>query len=258
MKTANWPLLVLIGLLCLVLGGCRNAGMQGVLENEIYHAPQAAYSIPLYINPFRGAVDAGERCNATGGSTTFWDEHGRFFRIDYLKIDENRMAQAPRFASDQTLLNAVMNNYLREILPSAESVADSDTSVREFLKDREPRALFTIVNMNVDTNRVAGGQDTTIRGTYYYGFLLFRRGEYVYVLQHYQPALMRDKMLQVLNRLADAMIIPGKPRSEADNTKDRTIWRPSGSGDALSEKPFQSPGTSNPAASGKGSPAPCD
>lgn len=257
MKTANWPLLALTATLCLTIAGCRHANMQGVLQDEVYHAPQSAYSIPLYINPFRGAVDAEERCNSTGGSTTFWDEHGRFFRIDYLKIDENPMAQAPRFASDQTLLNAVMNNYLREILPTAPSVADADTAVREFLKDREPRALLTILNLNVDTQRVAGRKDPLIRGTYYYGFLLFRRGEYVYVLQHYQPALMRDKMLQVLNRLADTMLIPGTLRSEADSRQDRTLWRPSGTGSTLAEKSFESAGSSGVPSTNR-RPGPCD
>ena len=212
----------MIGSLAL-LAGCQSA-LQGSSDGETYYSPKAAYGVPLYLSPFRGAVDVNERCNAPGGSTTFWDGQGRFFRVDYLKIDENPMALAPRFASDQTLLNSVMNNYLREVLPSGKAIEDVDTTVREFLKDRDPRALFVILNMNVDSKRAADRDDPSIRGTYYYGFLLFKRGEFVYVVQHYQPSLMRDKMLQVLTRLADNLIMPGKVRSDTEIERARTRW----------------------------------
>ena len=150
------------------------------------------------------------------------------------------MAQAPRFASDQTLLNAVMNNYLREILPTATSVEDADTSVREFLRDREPRALFVILDLNVDTTRTTERRDPLLRGTYYYGFLVFKRGEFIYVVQHYQPVLMRDKMLQVLNRIADNLIVPGKARSDTEVERARARWQTTRASISFSEQPVES------------------
>ncbi|MFP5382735.1 MAG: hypothetical protein ACLGHG_01555 [Gammaproteobacteria bacterium] len=242
MKTKGWALLAAILGTLLTVSGCQTP-LQGMTEDDVYYSPRAAYGIPLYLSPFRGRVDVSERCNAAGGSTTFWDEHGRFFRIDYLKIDEHPMAQAPRFASDQTLLNAVMNNYLREILPTATAVEDADTSVREFLRDREPRALFVILNLNVDTQRVTERRDPLIRGTYYYGFLVFKRGEFIYVAQHYQQALMRDKMLQALNRLADHMIVPGKVRSETEIERAKVRWRTTAASIRFSDKPAESEDT---------------
>ena len=241
MKTIPWKIATAL-LAVAALAGCATP-LQGLKEDEVYYSPKAAYGVPLYLSPFRGGVDVTERCNATGGSTTFWDAHGRFFRIDYLKIDEHPMAQAPRFASDQTLLNAVMNNYLREILPTASSVADADTSVREFLRDREPRALFTILNLNVDTTRTTERRDPLIRGTYYYGFLVFKRGEFVYVVQHYQPALMRDKMLQTLDRLASHMIFPGKTRTDTEIERAKARWRTSVANIRFSDTPAESEDT---------------
>lgn len=216
--------ILLCALLCAIvtLSGCLPK-LQGMTDDDIYYSPKAAYGIPLYRSPFRGKVEVNERCDATGGSTTFWDEPGRFFRIDYLKIDEHPMAQAPRFASDQTLLNAVMNNYLREVLPTGQAIEDIDTAAREYLKDRYPTALFVILNMNIDTARTTDRHDPLIRGTWYYGFLVFKRSDTIYVVQHYQPALMQDKMLQVLTRLADNMIIPGQVRS--DTTVERALAR---------------------------------
>jgi hypothetical protein len=228
------------------LAGCQSP-LQGSTEEDIYYSPKAAYGLPLYLSPFRGRVEVYERCNASGGSTTFWDEQGRYFRIDYLKIDENPMALAPRFASDQTLLNSVMNNYLRDVLPTGTAIEDVDTTVREFLKERDPRGLFVILNMNVDSSRegnvqnktlisfkdlplvgnklpLVGGQNSTIRGTYYYGFLLFKHGEFIYVVQHYQPSYMREKMLQVLTRIADNLIVPGKIRTDTEMERALARW----------------------------------
>lgn len=222
----------------LVLLGCRSP-LQGMTEDHIYYSPKAAYALPLYLSPFRGQVTVSERCSAAGGSTTFWDEQGRFFHIDYLQIDEHPMAQAPRFASDQTMLNAVMNNYLREVLPTGRSITDVDTIARDYLKDREPRALFVILNMNIDTTRIADRKDPLIRGTYYYGFLLFKRDQYIYVLQHYQPALMKDKMLQVLSRMADNMVMPGRARSETEIERARERWNATIAATRLSKKPAE-------------------
>ena len=243
MKTNSWLLTMAAALVLPVLSGCQTP-LQGSTEDDIYYSPKAAYGLPLYLSPFRGNVEVSERCNAAGGSTTFWDTHGRFFRVDYLKIDEHPMAQAPRFASDQTLLNSVMNNYLRELLPTATVVEDADTSVREFLRDRDPRALFVVLNLNVDTTRTTERRDPLIRGTYYYGFLVFKRGEFVYVVQHYQPALMRDKMLQVLNRLAEHMIMPGKVRSDTEIERARAKWKTRTASIRFSDKPVDSEETS--------------
>jgi len=223
MKTIRWTSVAVLFLALATMTACRSP-LQGSNDGDTYYSPKAAYAVPLYLSPFRGQVEVNERCNASGGSTTFWDSQGRFFRIDYLKIDENPMALAPRFASDQTLLNSVMNNYLREVLPSGKSIEDVDTTVREFLKDRDPRALFVILNMNVNSARATDRNDPLIRGTYYYGFLLFKRGEFVYVVQHYQPAFMREKMLQVLTRLADNLETPGKVRSDTDMERARAKW----------------------------------
>lgn len=239
MKTNSWLLTMAAALVLPVLSGCQTP-LQGSTEDDIYYSPKAAYGLPLYLSPFRGNVEVSERCNAAGGSTTFWDTHGRFFRVDYLKIDEHPMAQAPRFASDQTLLNSVMNNYLRELLPTATAVEDADTSVREFLRDREPRALFVVLDLNVDTTRTTERRDPLLRGTYYYGFLVFKRGEFVYVVQHYQPVLMRDKMLQVLNRIADNMIVPGKVRSDTEAERARARWNSTRASISFREKPVES------------------
>lgn len=214
MRIINAP--VWLALLAL-LGGCQS--MQGERDGDIYHAPAAAYSIDLGINTFRGKVVLDERCDAQGGSTTFWDGSGRQFRIDYLRIEDHPLVNAPRFASDMTLLNLVLNNYLRERVAAAPVVTSVEAAHRELLQNSTPRALFAVVSLDVDSQREPGSN--AVDGAHAYGFLLFRQGEMIYVVQHRQPVLMPEKMKSVLLRLAEAMTIPGRPRSETDTQRLR-------------------------------------
>jgi len=209
MRIINAPVWLALAAL---LGGCQS--MEGERDGDIYYAPAAAYAMDLSINTFRGEVVLDERCDSLGGSSTFWDGSGRQFRIDYLRIENHPLIGAPRFASDMTLLNLVLNNYLRERVATAPLVTSVEAVHREFLQDSTPRALFAVVSLDVDGQRAPGSR--AVDGTHYYGFLLFRQGEMIYVVQHRQPVLMPEKMKAVLLRLADAMEIPGRLRSDTD------------------------------------------
>ncbi|MCK0537203.1 hypothetical protein [Alcanivorax quisquiliarum] len=214
MKIINAP--VWLALLAL-LGGCQ--ALQGERDGDTYHAPAAAYSIDLGINTFRGKVTLDERCDAHGGSTTFWDGSGRQFRIDYLHAEDHPLAEAPRFASDMTRLNLVLNNYLRQRVASAPMVTSVEPAHRELLDTSSPRTLFAVVRLDIDPAREPGSN--AVDGPHYYGFLLFRQGEMIYVLQHRQPVLMPEKMKSVLLRLAEALTIPGQLRSDTDTRRLR-------------------------------------
>lgn len=215
MKIINAP--VWLALLALS-SGCQT--LQGERDGDIYHAPAAAYSIDLGINTFRGKVTLDERCDAQGGSTTFWDGSGRQFRIDYLRVEDHPLAEAPRFASDMTLLNLVLNNYLRQRVAPAPMVTSVEPAHRELLESSSPRTLFAVVRLDIDSSRAPGSN--AVDGPHYYGFLLFRQGEMIYVLQHRQPVLMPEKMKSVLLRLAEALVIPGQLRSATDTERLRT------------------------------------
>lgn len=195
-----------------LLTGCQ--GMQGAREGDIYHAPAAAYSIDLSLNTFRGHVSLDERCDQYGGSTTMWDASGRMFRIDYLRAEGNPNLRIPRFAADQTLLNLVLNGYLRSVVADSPMVRSAEVVHREQMLDSDPRAMISIVSLDVDSSKVAGTPE--VSGLYYYGFLLFKKGELIYVIQHRQPALMPDTMKSVLVRLVDSMEMPGKDRDETE------------------------------------------
>ncbi|MFN3712456.1 MAG: hypothetical protein ACK4SX_02235 [Alcanivoracaceae bacterium] len=203
----------------LLLAGCQ--GMQGAREGDIYHAPAAAYSVDLSINTFRGRVALDERCDQYGGSTTLWDGSGRMFRIDYLRAEGNPNLRIPRFAADQTLLNLVLNGYLRSVVADSPMVRSAEVVHREQIQDSNPRAMMSIVSLDVDSTQVPGTPE--VSGLYYYGFLLFKKGELIYVIQHRQPALMPETMKSVLLRIADSLEMPGKARDESELERTRRM-----------------------------------
>ena len=218
MKTIKTAALLICTLL---LASCQN--LQGERQGDYYFSPAGAYILDMSINTFRGEVVLDERCDRQGGSTTFWDGSGRPFRVDYLSAEDHPMIQAPRFASDLTLLNLTLNSYLREVVAKAPMITSAEASYREFLEDADPRALFAIIGINVDAAQV---KDSEVEnGTYYYGFMLFKRGDRIYVLQHRQPVLMPEKMKAVLLNLADGMEIPGRVRDDTDMEKLRRLLK---------------------------------
>ena len=192
--------------------GCQR--LQGERDGDIYYSPAAAYSVDLSINTFRGKVTLEERCDAHGGSTTLWDGSGRMFRIDYHRAESNPNFETPRFASDLTLMNLVLNHYLRDKVAPTAMITSVEAAHREFLQDVDPRSLFAIVGLDVDPTRQP--EAGAVGGRHYYGFLLFKQGAMIYVVQHRQPVLMPEKMKSVLLHLADAMTIPGRERDASD------------------------------------------
>lgn len=213
------PSILLASAAALLLSGCQ--GLQGAREGDIYHSPAAAYSIDLAMNTFRGHVTLDERCDEYSGSTTMWDASGRMFRIDYLRAEGNPNLRIPRFAADQTLLNLVLNGYLRSVVAESPMIASAEVVHREQIEGSDPRAMMSIVSLEVDSSKVASSPD--VSGLYYYGFLLFKKGELIYAIQHRQPALMPDTMKSVLLRLADAMEMPGKERDETELERTRRM-----------------------------------
>ncbi len=215
----------------LVLAGCQS--MQGAFKGDYYYSPAAAYALNLTVNTFRGQLVLDERCNQTGGSTTFWDGHGRMFRIDYLDVRHNPLVNAPRFASDMTLFNLVLNNYLRDRLAKSPVITRVEAAHREFLDNTDPKSVFAVVKIVVDGSNAPAGQPIK-SGTYYYGFLLLKKGDIIYVVQHRQSIYAPDNMKAVLLKLASAMEIPGKKLTPSNLDSMRHMLSRLAPGDSVS------------------------
>lgn len=234
MITTKLPVLACLPALAL-LAGCQS--LEGEREGDLYHAPAAAYTIDLGINTFRGEVLLDERCTRTGGSTTFWDGSGRMFRVDYQSLENNPMIKPPPFASELTLLYDTLNAYLREIVVKADMVTEPESAHQEFIRHTEPRALFAVISFGVDGQPEPSRAQ--ISGNYYYGFLVFKQDQRMYVVQHRQSVLAPEKMKAVLLRLADAIEIPGKESDDTDLDRMRRMLIRLAPGDPPVEDPVR-------------------
>jgi hypothetical protein len=193
----------------LLLAGCSS--IPKPQSSGMYHAPARAYSLALDSGVFRGAVTLTEQCDAKGGTLNIWDGSNRFFRIDYLKIGQHPMADVPSFASERTIDEQVMSNYLRDVLPKAENVQSSESLLREYVDTGRGDAMFGVVSLKMKDTALPEGVTSV---SYYYGFLVFTRGDMVYVLQHRVDSYQPDSLKKLLSSLRLDMVIPGVLRGD--------------------------------------------
>lgn len=194
-----------LALSALLLGGCASS-TPGPQDTGLYHSPARAYSLALDSAVFRGAVTLTEQCDAKGGTLNAWDGSNRFFRIDYLKIGQHPMADVPSFASERTVDEQVLSNYLRDVLSKAENVRSSESMLREFVDTGRGDAMFSVISMNMKEDKLPEGVTAT---SYYYGLLVFTKGDFVYVLQHRVDTYQPDRLKQILSGLRQDMLVPG-------------------------------------------------
>ena len=204
------PQLTGLALSTLLLAGC--ASTPGPQAGGLYHAPARAYSLSLDSAAFRGKVTLTAQCDKNGGSLNIWDTANRFFRIDYLKTGEHPMADVPSFASERTIDEQVLSNYLRDLLPDMPNIDDAQPMLQEFVDTGRGNAMFAVVSLKMKRSALPEGVSNP---RFYYGFLVFTRGDMVYVVQHRTDTYQPDNMKIVLSGLRQDMLVPGVLRPVA-------------------------------------------
>lgn len=199
-----------IVLATLMLAGCAST-KPAPQSTGLYHAPARAYSLALDSSAFRGKVTLTEQCDANGGSLNIWDSTNRFFRIDYLKIGLHPMADVPSFASERTIDEQVLTNYLRDVLPEMPNLDDAEPMLQEYVDTGRGDAMFSVVRLKMKRSALPEG---VTNARYYYGFLVFTRGDMVYVLQHRVDTYQPDNLKQLLSGLRQDMLVPGVLRNQ--------------------------------------------
>lgn len=202
--------LAALALSALLLAGCTVITTPGPQDSGLYHAPARAYSLSLDSGVFRGPVTLTEQCDARGGTLNIWDGTNRFFRVDYLKIGQHPMADVPSFTSERTIDEQVLNNYLRDVLPKAGGIERSESLLREYVDTGRGDAMFGVVSMTMKDSALPDGVTSS---SYYYGFLVFTKGDFVYVLQHRVDTYQPDSLKQLLSGLRQDMLVPGVLRA---------------------------------------------
>lgn len=193
-----------LALSTLLLAGCASKPVPQA--RGLYHAPSRAYSLSLDSAAFRGGVTLTEQCDKNGGTLNIWDSANRFFRIDYLKTGLHPMADVPSFASERTVTEQVLANYLRDVLPDMPEIDDTQTMIQEFVDTGRGSAMFAVVSIKMKRGALPAG---VTNSRYFYGFLVFTRGDMVYVVQHRADTYQPDNMKAVLSGLRQDMLVPG-------------------------------------------------
>jgi hypothetical protein len=193
-----------LALSTLLLAGCASKPVPQA--GGLYHAPARAYSLSLDSAAFRGGVTLTEQCDKNGGTLNIWDSANRFFRIDYLKTGEHPMADVPSFASERTVTEQVLANYLRDVLPDMPEIDDTQTMIQEFVDTGRGSGMFAVIGLKMKRSALPEG---VTNARYFYGFLVFTRGDMVYVVQHRADTYQPDNMKTVLSGLRQDMLVPG-------------------------------------------------
>jgi hypothetical protein len=204
-----------LALVSLLLSGCASAPKS--YSSGFYDAPALAYTLDMDSPAFREGVTLFEQCDNGGGTLNIWDGENRFFRIDYLKINKSPLAQVPAFATERTITDLVLAGYIDRVLPKAKGVQRSEVLLKEFVTTRGGNALFSILNMTVSDAVLPKGVSDT---SYYYGFLIFQRGDFSYIIQHRSDTYQPDRLKDLLVSLAGNMKIPGNPREDLEAEAD--------------------------------------
>lgn len=189
----------------MILVGCAHKPSPQM--QSFYHAPSNAYTLSLSSPALIGEVSMTEQCEPYGGSVNLWDSKNRFFRVDYLNFIEHPTVRAPSFASDRTLNELVMNHYEESILPKERNILSRKILFRDTVKSTMGEGMLTILNLEMNKKVLP---PDVLDNTVYYGFFVFRRGDFAYIVQHRQEIYQPERMKAMLVSLAEGMSIPGK------------------------------------------------
>jgi len=197
----------------LLIGGFLLSGCQTLGSNSktLYGAPQKIYALDLSNNIFRGKATIMEECDAHNVSTTLWDDENRFFRIDLLAAEGNPTLNTPPFIADAALLQLALDSYTKTRTSSSAVVKAVAPVYKKTYTGSVPLTMMAIHHIQVDSQ--AAKNFPPVSGDYYYGFMLFRHGKYIYVLQHRQPFYSEEKMERVLKAMLDAITVPADKRN---------------------------------------------
>lgn len=204
------PALFLLLVSSFLLSGCQSIPTNK--NKNVYGAPQKTYALDLSDNIFRGKTTIIEECDAHNISTTVWDEENRFFRIDLLAAEGNPTLNTPAFISDAALLQLALDSYTKTRAASSPVITAVAPTYKKTYSGSVPLTMFAIHQIKVDSQ--AAEKFPPVSGDYYYGFMLFRHGKYIYVLQHRQPFYSEEKMERVLKAMLNAVSVPADRRTK--------------------------------------------
>lgn len=187
----------------LLLTGCSHLTLTNNTSPQsryLYDAPAQAYTLDLGAQNFRGDVRLRDSCTPEGSSLNIYDNAGRFFRIDAVNLINNPNIVLPEFADDTTTRDLIFRYYMEKVNTGGR------TLLQRNVNSRMGSALYAVVQSEIKVKDPT--QD--LNPTRFMGYLIVRRGNIGYVLQHEQKFYRSDRMLEILGLLASEIQVPGR------------------------------------------------
>jgi hypothetical protein len=197
----------------LLLSACSSLTLTNQTSPQsryLYDAPAQAYTIDLGAQNFRGDVRLRDSCTPEGSSLNIYDNAGRFFRVDAVNLINNPNIVMPEFADDTTTRDLIFRYYMEKVNPGGRIILQRNVD------SRMGAALYAVVQSEITVKDINKDLNTTR----YMGYLITRRGNIGYVIQHEQKFYRSDRMLEILGLLASEIQIPGRlptNRKQEDN-----------------------------------------
>lgn len=187
----------------LLLSGCT--GLDVSKKNSpqsryLYDAPAQAYTLDLGAQNFRGNVRLRDSCTPEGSSLNIYDNAGRFFRIDAVNLINNPNIVLPEFADDTTTRDLIFRYYMEKVNTGGRVLLQRNVN------SRMGSALYAVVQSEINVK----DPNKDLNTTRFMGYLIVRRGNIGYVLQHEQKFYRSDRMLEILGLLASEVQVPGR------------------------------------------------
>lgn len=187
----------------LLLTGCSHLTLTDKTSPQsryLYNAPAQAYSLDLGAQNFRGNVRLRDSCTPEGSSLNIYDNAGRFFRIDAVNLINNPNIVLPEFSDDITTRDLIFRYYMEKVNPGGRVLLQRNVN------SRMGSALYAVMQSEINVKDLTQDLNTTR----YMGYLVVRRGNIGYVLQHEQKFYRSDRMLEILGLLASEVQVPGR------------------------------------------------
>ena len=173
-------------------------------SNQVYHAPKQSFDLNLSSPAFAGESKLKHRCSINAQTTEIIDDLGSYYRIDVL--DSNKI-EGIELGPDKSQSADQIAEFYRNLYDSPFEMAPTYA-----LDVKNDQQLYFPLPLDRPGPVAKDGRVM--------GIMAFKRGDYLYTLQHLQNGYSEKLMLTRLKALYNAMQIPGHFPAKVDPSSE--------------------------------------
>lgn len=193
--------------LTLILSGCVHWYSLNE-EPETFTSKKGEFGLIFSHSLFHLPIHHKYKGGDTFGNLQIWDQNNRFFEVSFFQLEKHAMAEVPEYSSQQTILKLVLKNYLRSALQCSDELLNKVTVTKSFDTNKHGLGYFTMIRADL-SDPFQGGESI------YQGLYIFKKGKYVYLVQHRENRESQQDMLNSLVRIVEQLTFPSYDSAQA-------------------------------------------